>query len=323
MNIHAIVSRRHLLCLAAVAAIAVLGTGVACGAPAKVHSAVVSHAITLPDAPNCSVFPSNNVWNEDVSKLPVAKNSSTMINAIGLTRGLHPDFGSYLGYGIPYGVADASTPKYTVTFDYADESDAGPYPIPASPPIEAGSDHHLIIVDKSTCTLYEMFAVRQNADGSWSAGSGAIWNLSSNALRPDGWTSADAAGLPILPGLVRYDEVAAGVIAHALRFTAPRTRNMHIYPARHDAGSNNSSLPPMGLRVRLKASYNISGFSKADQVILTALKHYGIILADNGSPWFITGVSDPRWNDDDLHKLGQITGQNLEVVDTSSLRNGP
>jgi hypothetical protein len=320
--IQGIISRRHLLRLAPVVAIIVLGTGVASVAAARLHPGIVPAAVTLPDAPGCIVFPSNNVWNEDISKLPVARNSGAMINAIGMSRGLHPDFGSYLGYGIPYGVVDGSTPRYTVSFDYADESDPEPYPIPTNPPIEAGSDRHMLIVDKSTCTLYEMFDVRQNSDGSWAAGSGAIWNLRSNALRPDGWTSADAAGLPILPGLVRYDEVAAGVIAHALRFTAPRTRNMHIYPARHDAGSSNTALPPMGLRVRLKASYNISRFSKTDQVILTALKHYGIILADNGSPWFITGVSDPRWNDDDLHQLGQITGRNLEVVDTSNLRNG-
>src|SRR5579872_4442283 len=223
---------------------------------------VLRHSVTLPGAPGCVVFPSNNVWNMDISKLPVASNSSAMIRAIGFTRGLHPDFGSYLGYGIPYNVVDGSqVPKVHVSFMYADESDAGPYPIPSRPQIEGGSDRHLLVVDKRTCTLYELWAAQENADGTWSAGSGAIWNLSSNVLRPNGWTSADAAGLPILPGLVRYDEVAAGLIAHALRFTAPHTRNMHIYPARHDAGANNAALPPMGLRIRLKASVNISMFS--------------------------------------------------------------
>jgi hypothetical protein len=246
-----------------------------------------------------------------------------MIQAIGFSRGLHPDFGSYLGYGIPYGVVPGSQKKVNVSFDYASESDRGAYPIPANPPIEQGSDHHILLVDKDACKLYELWDAR-NVGGSWKAGSGAIWSLKSNALRPDGWTSADAASLPILPGLVRYNEVAAGLIAHALRFTAPRTRSAHIYPARHDAGSgNNASLPPMGLRIRLKASVDISGFSKFDQVILRAMKKYGIILADNGSPWFITGSSDTRWNDDDLHKLNRITGQNLEVVDTSGLKNGP
>ena len=308
---------RRVLRSVALASIVVLA-GNACGASASVKP----NAVTLPGAAGCTVFPATNVWNKDISTLPVARNSSAMINAIGLTRGLHPDFGSNLDYGIPYGVVDASVPKVNVSFDYADESNPGPYPIPANPPMEAGGDHHVLLVNKSTCTLYEMWDARQNTDGSWAAGSGAIWNLKSNALRPDGWTSADAAGLPILPGLVRYDEVTAGLIAHALRFTAPRTRNTHIYPARHDAGHNDSTLPPMGLRVRLKASVNISKFSPRVQVILIALKHYGMLLADNGSPWYIQGVSDARWNDDDLHKLGQITGKDLEVVDTSTLRNG-
>jgi hypothetical protein len=178
------------------------------------------------------------------------------------------------------------------------------------------------VVDRDSCRLYELWLL-QRKRGSWQAGSGAIWNLRSNRLRPDGWTSGDAAGLPILPGLVRYDEVAAGFIGHALRFTAPRTRSAHIYPARHDAGSGNDpSLPPMGLRVRLKASVDISHFGPQARVLLQALKHYGLILADNGSPWFITGAPDPHWNDDELHRINQITGKDFEVVDTSHLRNG-
>jgi hypothetical protein len=274
-----------------------------------------------PPAPTgtCSVFPSSNVWNRDVSGLPVAGNSQTLIGSIGLGASLHPDF-SATGYGIPINVVGPSTSRVSVTFGYADESDPGPYPIPASPAIEGGSDRHMLLWDKSACFLYELYAAARNGSA-WTAGSGAIWNLRSNALRPDGWTSADAAGLPILPGLVRYDEVAAGAILHALRFTAPSTRTSHIYPARHDAGeSSSAALPPMGLRVRLKASVDISGFGPQPRVILAALKRYGMILADNGSPWFVTGAPDGQWNDDELHALGQLTGADFEVVDTSTLQ---
>ncbi len=208
------------------------------------------------------------------------------------------------------------------TFDYADESDAGPYPIPSNPKIAAGSDRHLIMWDTAACRLYELYAAVKTSAG-WHAGSGAIWDLRSNALRPDGWTSADAAGLPILPGLVRYDEVSAGAINHAIRFTAPSTRSSHIYPARHDAGDGLSpSLPPMGTRLRLKASFNVSGFSPRIPVILTAMKRYGIILADNGSPWFFSGASDPRWNDGELDQLKSLIGSDFEVVNTSGFVSG-
>jgi thrombospondin type 3 repeat protein len=279
---------------------------------------------TLPGAPSCPVLPATNVWNEPVNGLSVASNSATMIGAIGLSAGLHMDFGSYAGYGIPYNVVGTATPRSTVTFDYADESDAGPYPIPASPLIEGGSDRHILLVDRDACRLYELYGASKSSSGAWSAGSGAIWDLRSNALRPAGWTSADAAGLPILPGLVRYDEVAAGAIDHALRFTTNVTRAAYIYPARHYASANGStSLPPMGLRVRLKASYNTASLSPQARVIADALKTYGMILADNGSPWYVTGVSDARFDDDVLHELGAITGANLEVVDTSGLVNGP
>jgi hypothetical protein len=246
-------------------------------------------------------------------------NSQTLIGSIGLDAGLHPDF-SATGYGIPYNVVGPSTPRVSVAFDYADESDPGPYPIPASPLIEGGSDRHMLLWDRSACRLYELYAAAKSG-GAWTAGSGAIWNLRSNALRPDGWTSADAAGLPILPGLARYEEVARGAILHALRFTAPHTRTSHIYPARHDAGeSGSASLPPMGLRVRLKASVDISGFGPQARVILAALKRYGMILADNGSPWYVTGAPNSHWNDDQLHALHQLTGSDFEVVDTSALR---
>jgi hypothetical protein len=209
-----------------------------------------------------------------------------------------------------------------VVFDYDDESDHVGYPIPASPKIEGGSDRHILMVDKDACRLYELFAAFKSGS-TWHAGSGATWDLRSNALRPAGWTSADAAGLPILPGLVRYDEVAASAINHALRFTTNRTRTSYIYPARHQAGSSSStSLPPMGLRVRLKASYDTSKFSAQARAIAVALQRYGMILADNGSPWYITGASDPRFDDDVMHELDAITGRDLEVVNTTGLVNG-
>jgi hypothetical protein len=280
-------------------------------------------AAPLPSAPACPVFPAGNVWNQDVSALPVASDSDTLITKIGLNTGLHPDFGSYRGYGIPYNTVSSSQRKLKVRFDYSSQSDHVGYPIPRRPRIEAGSDHHMLIVNSGTCRLYEMWNVRHTRRG-WRAGSGAVWNMTSNALRPDGWTSADAAGLPILPGLVRYPEVAAGVIDHALRFTAPQTRDAHIYPARHDAGSGSSaSLPPMGLRVRLKASFDLSQLSPQARVLAVALQRYGMILADNGSPWYVSGVSNKQFSDDDLRTLNRITGRDLEVVDTSGLVNTP
>ena len=285
--------------------------------------AAAPQAAPLPSAPACPVFPAGNVWNQDISALPVASDSDTLIAKIGLDTGLHPDFGSYRGYGIPYNTVPGSQRKLTVRFDYSSQSDHVGYPIPRRPRIEAGSDHHMLIVDSGTCKLYEMWNVRHTRRG-WRAGSGAVWKMTSNALRPDGWTSADAAGLPILPGLVRYPEVSAGVIDHALRFTAPQTRDAHIYPARHDAGSGSSaSLPPMGLRVRLKSSFDLSQLSPQARVVAVALQHYGMILADNGSPWYVSGVSNKRFNDDDLRTLNRITGRDLEVVDTSGLVNTP
>ncbi len=279
-------------------------------------------AVAAPPTSNCPLFPSTNVWNKRVDSLPVAKNSDALINAIGRPLPLHPDFSSYLGYGIPYNVVDSATPRKAVAFDYDDESDHVPYPIPGTAKIEAGSDRHLLMWDTEACQLYELFNARKTASG-WRAGSGATWDLNSNALRPNGWTSADAAGLPILPGLVRREEVMAGAILHAIRFTAPRTRSSHIYPARHHAGSGSCGcLPPMGLRVRLKKYFDVSGFSPRMQVILRAMKRYGMILADNGSPWYFSGTSDVLWNDDELNQLKSLHGRNFEVVDTSSLRNG-
>jgi hypothetical protein len=257
-----------------------------------------------------------------VDTLPVAANSAAMVAAIGLGPSLHPDFSNAGGYGIPYNVVGAATPRSTVSFQWPDESDPGPYPIPASPKIEGGSDRHILMIDTDACTLSELYAATKQGTA-WSAGSGAIWDLRSNALRPDGWTSADAAGLPIFPGLVRYPEVAAGAIKHAIRFTAPSTCAGYIYPARHQAGDGSCNAnPPMGLRVRLKADVDISGFGPQSQVILTALKRYGMLLADNGSPWYITGAPSTHWDDDELHDLGQLDGSSFEVVDTSGFVNG-
>jgi hypothetical protein len=271
----------------------------------------------------CTLFPNDNAWNLRIDDLPVRSDSATLIARIGLDEPLHPDFSSTewndgIGYGIPFNKVDGDTPRRNVTFQWANESDDGPYPIPKNPKIEGASDRHILMWDTAACDLYELFNARK-VDGKWKASSGAIWDLRSNALRPDGWTSADAAGLPILPGLARWSEVRDGAILHAIRFTAPETRDAHIYPARHHAGiGDGASLPPMGLRVRLKASVDISGFSKQARVILQALKDYGMILADNGSPWYITGAPHANWNDDVLHDLHQITGADFEAVDTAN-----
>lgn len=263
-------------------------------------------------------FPADNPWNTDVSVAPVDANSATLIAACGISS-LHPDFGT--AYGIPFVLVGAGTAKVPVSFDYAGESDAGPYPIPPSAPVEGGSnssgDRHVIVVDTAAWKLYELFdAHALNGGASWHAGSGAAFDLTSNAQRPMYWTSADAAGLPIFPGLVRYDEaVVRGVIDHALRFTCPRTQRGFVAPARHYASADpSSSLPPMGMRVRLRASYDVSSFPAEVRVILTAMKRYGMLLADNGSGWYVTGAPDPRWNDSRLDALKQVPSSAFEVV---------
>ena len=271
----------------------------------------------------CAVFPASNPWNQRVDRLPVATDSDAIVASIGLAGHLHADFGSGLWNGSPIGIpvttVSSATPRSTVSFDYADESDAGPYPIPANVQIEGGSDRHAILVDRDECKLYELFALT-GGQGNWHAGSGAIWSLYSNRVRPAGWTSADAAGLPILPGLARYDEVALGRIPHALRFTVSRSRRAYVWPARHYASDlTDPALPPMGLRLRLKAGYDISGFPTQARVVLRALKEYGMLVADNGSNWFISGAPDPRWSNDDLHSLHGVPGSAFEVVDTSWL----
>lgn len=269
----------------------------------------------------CQVFPADNAWNEDVSALPVSADSAAYIQSIGLTTHLHPDFGENQTYGIPYNVVPGTQSKVPITFTaYGDESDPGPYPIPANAKVESGSDAHVLVLDSGACKLYELYGASKDASGTgWSAQSGAIWDLKTGALRPQGWTSADAAGLPILPGLVRADEVVAGVITHAIRFTASRTQDGYILPATHEAGSANPSYPPMGLRVRLKASYDISSLTGQAKVIATAMKKYGMILADNGSNWYFSGATDPRWNDDDLNQLKTIPGSAFEAVDTGPI----
>jgi hypothetical protein len=282
--------------------------------------------VTPPPAPAplsaCPIFPASNVWNRPVDTLPVAANSATMVAAIGLDKPLHPDFSDGGGYGIPYNVVGASTPRSTVSFEYDDESDHVGYPIPASPRTEGGSDRHLLMVETNECRVYELFAASQTGSV-WTAGSGATWDLRSNALRPETWTSADAAGLPIFPGLVRHDDVAAGEIRHAIRFTAPRTCDGYVYPARHEAGSGScATYPPMGLRVRLRADVDLSGFGPQARVVLAALQRYGAILADNGSAWYITGAPSSGWDDDELHDLHAIVGANFEVVDTTGFVNG-
>ncbi|MBI3161559.1 MAG: S-layer homology domain-containing protein [Chloroflexi bacterium] len=272
----------------------------------------------------CQMFPQNNFWNTPVTGLPVHAMSTQWINSIGASTGFHMDFGSgeWDGgpIGIPFNIVAGNTiTKSTVDFYYPDESDPGPYPIPANPLREWGSDHHILIVDTYDCTLYELYDASHDTSG-WHAGSGAIWDLDSNALRPDGWTSADAAGLPILPGLARYEEVAAGVINHALRFTTNCTADYYIWPARHVAQSGScANPPPFGARFRLKAGYDISGFSPQAQVILQAMKTYGIVLADNGSPWYVTGAPSEGWDNDVLHEMDVVTGSDFEAVDTSGM----
>ncbi len=271
------------------------------------------------------VFPSDNPWNQDISSAEVDPNSDNLIASIGLNIGLHPDFGTvYSGApnGIPYIVVAGNQPRVPINFTaYGDESDPGPYPMPADAPIEGGptssGDRHVLVIDRDNWKLYELFyAFPINNGASWDAACGAVFDLNSNALRPAGWTSADAAGLPIFPGLVRYDEVfEQGEIKHALRFTAQRTRRAYVYPARHFASSDTSpNRPPMGMRVRLKAGFDISNFSPRMQVILRALKKYGMILADNGSNWYISGAPDLRWDDNELGTLKTIKGSNFEVV---------
>jgi hypothetical protein len=280
-------------------------------------------SLASPALAGCPVFPAASPWNRPVDALPVAADSAALLRSIGLDRTLHADFGSgrWEGspIGIPYDVVTRRTPRVRVSFDYADESDRVRYPIPRGVHVEGGSDHHALLVDRSSCRLYELGGLTR-ARGGWHAWAGAVWSLRSTGLRPAGWTSADAAGLPILPGLARFAEARRGVIGHALRFTAPRTRRAYVWPARHYASSSSDpSLPPMGLRVRLRAGFDTSGFPRQARIVLAALKRYGMILADNGSPWYVSGAPSPGWSNEQLHTLHRVRGSDFEVVDASAL----
>jgi hypothetical protein len=274
-----------------------------------------------PTVGGCPVFPTSNAWNRDVSRAPVDPRSDAYIASIssGGARFLHADFGGRGRYGIPFVTVPSTQRRVPIRFtEYGDESDRGPYPVPPDAPVESGGDRHVLVVQRGRCRLYELYHAQRRGRG-WDAGSGAVFDLRSNRLRPSGWTSADAAGLPILPGLARYGEVRAGAIRHALRFTVQRTQRGYVQPARHFASdSTDRDLPPMGLRLRLKRSYPLSGFRGQSRVILTALKRYGMIVADNGTSWFVTGAADRRWDDADLNQLKRVPGSAFEAV-----RHGP
>jgi hypothetical protein len=269
----------------------------------------------------CSIFPADNPWNQRVDSLPVRAESDTWVTSAGRTRKLHVDFGGL--YGIPFIVVPANQPMVPINFtDYGDESDPGPYPIPLNAPIEGGAlsggDRHVLALQQGSCKLYELYTAYPQG-GRWDAGSGAVFDLSSNALRPEGWTSADAAGLPILPGLVRYEDIEAGALRHAIRFTVSCTQRGYIHPAMHQAGVNNANCAPMGARFRLKASYDISSLTGAARIIAEAMQHYGMIVADNGSNWYFQGAEDARWNVPNLLTLQAIPGDAFEVVDTGPI----
>jgi hypothetical protein len=275
-----------------------------------------------PHIGNCPVFPRDNVWNTPIDSLSVSPKSDTYLAAIGLSAKMHPGFGQTLDNGIPYTEVTATTKPVQVEFEYRDDSDLGNYLIPADAPVEggasAGGDRHVIVVDPRTCMLYELYAAYPVNGHLWKAGSGIKMDMTDNALRVEGKTSADAAGLPILPGLIRYQEILAGEVNHAIRFTAPRTQAAYIWPARHQSGRHDPDLPPMGIRLRLRSDFDISHFSKTNQILLTAMKHYGLILSDNGGAMFIIGVPDKRWSDEDLHRLNAVTTADFEVVDESA-----
>jgi hypothetical protein len=291
-----------------------------------------------PTLAGCPVFPADHAWNVRVDALPLDPASDAYVAAIGADAPMHPDFGAGLwegrAIGIPFDLVGSGQAAVPVSFLYAAESDPGPYPLPpdafvegapaAGLPGPAGGDRHVLVLDTGGCVLYELFDAERQGDGSWTAGSGAVFDLRGYALRPDGWTSADAAGLPILPGLVRYDEVAAGEIRHALRFTAPRTRRAYVWPARHFASSlTDPALPPMGQRFRLRADADLGGFSPEALVIARALQAYGMILADNGAAWFLSGAPDERWDDVALRDLRRLRGSDFEAVDASGLMIDP
>lgn len=294
-------------------------------APSATASAP-AHGGNGPTLGECPLFPADNPWNQDISAAALHANSEAWVNSIGADSHMHPDFGTEwegAPIGIPFIVVGPDQPKVPVSFEYEDESDPGPYPIPADAPIEGGAaadgDRHILVLQSETCLLYELYAAHPAGDG-WEAGSGAVFDLRSNELRPEGWTSADAAGLPILPGLVRYDEVMAGEIRHALRFTVSQSRSAYIHPATHAASdATDEELPPMGARFRMRADYDCSDYSTEAQVVCAALKRYGMFVADNGSDWYLSGAPDDRWDDDALGDLKQIPGSAFEAVETGAI----
>jgi hypothetical protein len=297
-------------------------------AAAALPAAAVAGAAPAGAAPReygCPLFPASNSLNRDISRAPVDPSSARYIASIGLGGHLHPDFGTNPGYGIPYTVVGPHQRRVPVRFgEFGEESDPGPYPIPAGAPVEgagAAGDRHVLVLQRGSCRVFELYSAQRRGAG-WEAGSGAVFNLRSNALRPEGWTSADAAGLPILPLLARYPEVRAGRIDHALRVTVNETQRGYVHPATHLASSNSDpALPPMGLRLRLRGSYSLASFHGESLVILRALKRYGLIVADNGSSWYITGAPDPRWNDTDLEQLKRVPGAAFEAVQTGAIHH--
>jgi hypothetical protein len=311
--------RLRLLASAAVAGLA-LSAAVPVHAAPSTPPSLDAAPLRVAAADPCPIFPADNIWNKDIRNEPLHKKSDTWLKSMKASATkLHPDFGGS-SYGIPYTLTDGSHAKVSIDFDYADESDPGPYPFGADTPIEGGSDRHAIMIDTDSCTLYELFDARWNG-GSPTAGSGAIWDLRSNALRPNGWTSADAAGLPIYPGLLDYDEVLAGSIKHAIRFTASPTDGSHLWPARHDASDKSGkTYPPMGARFRMKKGFDTDGYSDQAKVIMKAMKHYGLILADNGSNWYFQGVRDPRWPDSLVEELKKIPASAFVAIDESGLK---
>jgi hypothetical protein len=314
--------------LAALVAALTLGASLPVSAAARV--ARVRHAAAPGEEYGCPILPAEDPLNQEIADAPVNPNSAAYIASIGLSAHLHPDFGTNPSYGIPYTVVGPEQPKVPIKFTkYKAESDPGPYPVPPDAPIEGGGknghgDKHVLVVQEGSCTDYELYLAHRNKKtGGWSAASGAVFNLRSDALRPEGWTSADAAGLPIFPLLARYPEVASGQIDHALRVTVPETQDGYIHPATHFASSSsNPSLPPMGLRLRLKSSYSLAGFHGESLIILVALKRYGLIVADNGSPWYITGAPNPDWNDEDLEQIKQVPGSEFEALETGPILRG-
>jgi len=315
------------ICAAAIAL-----TGVLASSSQARHTRHVRHArvrrAASPREFGCPILPEEDPLNQEIANAPVNPNSASYVASIGLTAHLHPDFGTEASYGIPYTVVGEHQPEVPIKFTlYKSESDPGPYPVPANAPIEGGGargrgDKHVLVVQEGTCKLYEMYKARRKGEG-WVADSGAVFNLRSDALRPEGWTSADAAGLPIFPLLVRYPEAHAGAIDHALRVTVPESQRGYIHPATHFASSSeNPNLPPMGLRLRLKASYSLAGFTGESLVILQALKRYGLIVADNGSPWFISGAPNPGWNDENLEQIKRVPGSEFEAVESGPILHG-